>query len=122
MKKATLPVVCLILAVTLLGQINPVNNSENTFYYFCVSHAKYSSGKQVILYTKVYQITCEEKNIPEKTKEWATLVEKSCENPTGCTSDLNYYRSKEDAEKQFESTKHLYRDAGKYTLKLVELK
>lgn len=119
MKRAILPIICLILAVKLLGQIK--NNSATTFYYFCVSHAKSSSSKQIILYTIVYQ-TSDEKNISEKTKAWGSLVDNSCENPGGCTSDLNYYKSKEDAEKQLENTKHLYRNTDQYTIKLVDFK
>jgi hypothetical protein len=117
----------LILVPFLLFQIfvTPNKKTESTFYYFCDSHSMDPQtviGRQVILYTKVYKIIGEKNTIKERTKEWLKLVENNCENEKGCTSDLNYYPTKEDAEKQFESTKHLYRDASKYILKLIDFK
>ncbi len=116
----------LLIIPFLLFQFTPANKKiEKTFYYFCDSHSMYSqtvNGKQVILYTNVYEITCEPEKIPARSAQWAMLVNKNCENEKGCTSDFNYYYTREDAQKNFEVTRRMYSDTSKYIAKMIDFK
>lgn len=118
----------LLLIAPFLLPVNKFTGNvknEKTFYYYCDSHSmdpQSVKGKQVILYTEVYKITCEEERISDKTVAWAALVDAACENERGCTSDLNYYETKEEAETRLKETKKHYSDTEKYTLKKMELK
>jgi hypothetical protein len=98
-------------------------HSKETFYYFCVSHSKSSEtnkSKEIILYTSVLEIICEEKEIRLQATKWGDFVDKNCQNESGCTSDLNYYPTKEDAEVQFQKMKEHYKNSQKFTLNRVE--
>ena len=99
-------------------------HSKETFYYFCVSHSKSSEtnkSKEIILYTSVLEITCEEKEIRQQSTKWGDFVDKNCQNESGCTSDLNYYKTREQAEAEFQKIKEHYRDVQRFVLKKIEL-
>jgi|GEM_PF-3662198 len=116
---------------------NPVQNSsmetwetsvsvkkESVFFYFCLSHSKYSTSvkeKQFIIYTNIDEFTGDENKLREISRKWGEYVRLNCENNIGCTSDLNYYKSKEQADMQLEIVKKRYSDPEKFILKKVEL-
>jgi len=57
---------------------------------------------------------CEnEQKIKELTKAWADKINSSCKNTTGCTSDLNVYKTAAEAEKQLNGFIQKYNDPNK---------
>ena len=56
------------------------------------------------------------KLLKKKTFEWAKLVNVRCKNITGCTSDLNYYYSAEEAFARRNEMFELYKNSDKYQI------
>lgn len=97
-------------------------STKKTFYYFCVSKSWESvnqTDKNFILITEVKGIDCEEAYFKTKAAEWRILADSLCENKSGCTSDLNYYPTFNDAKIQFDKAWQFYSDTKKYYLKKV---
>ena len=119
------PILLLILPILLNQQSlrNEQSKKPQTFYYFCVSHSvNPSSNKQVILYTEISKINCEESELGKQSKKWTSLVNENCKNQAGCTSDLNYYPTENDAKVKFQKMKERYADSKKFSLVKLELK
>jgi len=98
--------------------------SKNIVYYYCCSHkwTKEDSKITYILYTDILKINRDEQVIKEKTFKWAKLVNVRCKNITGCTSDLNYYYSAEEAFARRNEMFELYKNSDKYQIEKVEFK
>jgi hypothetical protein len=99
--------------------------SKKISYYFCVSHTistNSKSQKQNVLYTGIDTIASDEEMISLKTKEWAKYVVDNCRNENGCTSDLNYYQTEEQAETECSKMIMKLSDTAKYIAAKVVLK
>ena len=110
----------LLISLPLLILENKMENhpdSQRKFFYYCTSKSiqfKELRDKQYVLYSEVKEITCEETFIKTVTSRWAEFVKNNCRNINGCTSDLNYYKTIEDANNSFERTKAYYTDTAKF--------
>ncbi len=117
----------LFLAPLLAFQYSSEPNNEQdqkTFYKICTSHPQDSStvkGIQVILYTEVSKLICEEKDIAIYANKWWDIVKMNCENATGCTSEINTFDTEEHAKLGFEKAKEYYKDEKKFVLKKLSL-
>lgn len=93
-----------------------VAKKNNTVYYFFTSRAmdqKKVKEKQYAVYTSIHAIPYDEQKIKELTKAWADKINSSCKNTTGCTSDLNVYKTAAEAEKQLNGFIQKYNDPNK---------
>jgi|SRR5687768_3541091 len=80
-----------------------ISVKEQTYYYFCVSRSiDTNSSIKTFLYTNIKDTTCNELDIKSITERWANFIKARCQNVSDCTSDLNYYKSYEDAKKQLD--------------------
>lgn len=98
---------------------------KEKFYYYCHSQSIKSppvKGSNYVLYTDVKEVFCEETELLKITKEWKKKVGTLCVNEAGCTSDLNYYPSLQEATDALEETKKAYSDLSKYNARKVEFK
>lgn len=77
-------------------------------------------NKELVLYTKIFEIKCKEKEISKQALKWAAHVDKVCENEKGCASDLNYYTALEAATVQFDKIKNRYSDTSKYDFRIED--
>ncbi|MEQ9375186.1 MAG: hypothetical protein RIG68_08415 [Imperialibacter sp.] len=99
-------VLSVVLAVLAMFQ-NPIFDSdtpEETIYFFC--HSKLMDvapgEKQHVLITDVYSKTASDKQVWEMVSEWTDFVESEFEKDRRRTSDLNHYRTLEEAEANLE--------------------
>ena len=94
------------MAALFIGAtVLPRKSDNGKVYYFCDSRAldqNNVTGKQVIQYTGIKTLINNRDSIWKKTYEWATLSHGNCENPSGCTSDLNSYDTYEQAEAELD--------------------
>lgn len=99
-----------------------LTSSKNIAYYYCTSHrwTKEDSTINHILYTDILKITMDEQVIKEKTSEWHNLVTVRCKNITGCTSDLNYYYSAEEAIASRNKMLAIFKNPEKYQIEKIE--
>lgn len=114
----------LVFAALLSSACNKnLNSGKKTSYFFCKSRTinlQEDTSIIYILYTDVYCIDTDERSLREKTNKWASLVDKICKSPLGCTSDLNYYHSKQEAEVIRNELFDRYKDPEKYKMEKVE--
>lgn len=118
------PLIFLILAVLLSSACKRnLNNDKTISYFYCNSRTinlQEDTSIIYILYTDVYSIDADERSLREKTNKWASLVDKICKSTLGCTSDLNYYHSKQEAEVIRNELFDRYKDPEKYKMEKVE--
>lgn len=94
-----------------------LSTDQKISYFYCNSRTinfQEDTATNYILYTDVYDIDTDERALQEKTRKWATLVDKSCKSVLGCTSDLNYYTSRQEAEAQRNEFLDRYKNPEKY--------
>ncbi len=119
-----------LLALTLLTLCiaacnKDLVNTKNTGYYFCYSHKwkpQADSAITYILYTDIQPIHGDEQIIREKASKWGQLVHRRCKNTNGCTSDLMYYYTIQQAEANRNQVFELYKDPEKYIMEKVDFK
>ncbi|MEP7196424.1 MAG: hypothetical protein ABI851_07865 [Saprospiraceae bacterium] len=98
-------------------------NSKTTSYYFCYSHSWEPldhSTVHNILYTDIQKIQNDEAILKDKTSEWSKFVKSQCKNIKGCTADLNYYYTAQEAETRMKELLEYYKDTEKYKLDKVK--
>jgi len=98
---------------------------KNTAYYFCYSHEMKSKGEsntKYILYTDIFKVEKDEQVIKEKASDWASFVSNRCKNKAGCTSDLMYYSTIEEAEKRRNEMLENYKIQDKLEIEMVAFK
>lgn len=103
---------CCCLVVFAVSE-TAVATKNNTVYYFCTSRAmnqKQVKEKQYVFYTSIHTIPYDAQKIKELTKAWADKINSDCKNKTGCTSDLNVYKTAAEAEKQLKGFIQMYND------------
>jgi len=118
----------MILLICLTALIsNSASREKNlnvkTYYYFCDSHSKDRqelTGKEYILYSKVKKIKCEAEYFTNLAVDWGNKANKECKNSAGCTSDLNWYESFEQANIEFKKIERRYNDTSKYFVKIID--
>ncbi len=101
-----------------------LKKSGNTAYYFCYSHSSRpleDAEIQNILYTDVREIHKEDQIIQNKTYEWSTLVKGQCKNKNGCTSDLMYYETAQQAHSSLQELLAMYDDPKRFKMDKVAL-
>lgn len=94
-----------------------------TYFYYCVSKPvdNNTKEKQTILYCGIRQIETEDLTFTKaKAKKWGDLVSTQCTSRAGCTSDFNYYPTREQAKTGYAQTLQDYSDTSKYILKKVK--
>ncbi|WP_339810960.1 hypothetical protein [uncultured Imperialibacter sp.] len=94
-----------LLFWTTIG--NPIFDSgkpEQTVYFFCHSRLiDVSPGeRQHVVVTGVYSKTTSDQQVWEMVSEWTDFVENEFEKGRRRTSDLNHYRTLEEAEAHLE--------------------
>jgi hypothetical protein len=97
-------------------------DTKETYYYFCVSRALKSTGtneKQYVLLTELKKVNCDETYLDTKAHDWSNFVNDICKNESGCTSDLNSYRTFREAKLQYQKTQRNFSDKNKYQFKKV---
>jgi hypothetical protein len=99
-------VLSVVLAVLAMFQ-NPIFDSdtpEETIYFFCHSRLiDVSPGeRQHVVVTGVYSKTASDQQVWEMVSEWTDFVENEFEKDRRRTSDLNHYRTQEEAEAHLE--------------------
>ena len=100
--------------------------TSRQFYLFCDSHSMPQRGSQAtpvgmeeIRYTDVQEVMIEEDSMKTLARQWADLVNQSCPTADGCTSDLNYYLTRDAADKRLKDLLHKYADSSHFQLKRV---
>lgn len=72
------------------------------------------------MYTDIHEIALDTTIIKEKSNEWYKFVVARCKSVKGCSSDLNYYKSVEQAEATRNKYLEKYRNSNKYKIEKVE--
>jgi hypothetical protein len=101
------------------------STSKNIGYYFCCSHEmnpKEESTITYILYTDILKIEGDDLVIKEKASDWGTFVNNQCKNKSGCTSDLMYYYTIEEAEANRNEMFEIYKNPEKHQLEKISFK
>ena len=114
--------VCLTLAATSQNV-----STEKTYYYFFLSESAIHDntvGKETILYTEIMAVSlvvnAEEGFFKEKVTAWAQKVNSMCENKDGCSSDVNFYPSHEEADVRQKRIYQRYWNPSRYVMKQVK--
>jgi len=102
-----------------------LTTSKNTGYYFCYSHEwkpKEESTIKYVLYTDILKTERDDQVIKEKASDWGKFVNNRCKNTKGCTSDLMYYYTIEEADAMRNEMFEIYKNPEKYQIEKVEFK
>lgn len=115
--------IVILFSILTLSCSKELVSDKKTGYYFCYSHkVKFNdhTTSHSILYTDVMTIQDNELIKKEKAREWGDIVKTRCKNKGGCTSDLMYYHTLQQAEANLLQVFDNYKDAGKYKLEKIE--
>jgi len=86
--------------LTVSGQM--AKAQQDKCYYFCFSKPITTDTTNFVLYTDIKDTLCTVMDEGSIAKRWAEYVNRRCKTVGDCSSDLNYYRSKEDAQKNLD--------------------
>jgi hypothetical protein len=120
---------CLLLlgCVVVFAFVPAKGRPAERIFYFCVSKPTSATNsnvqdKQTVLYSGVHQIETEDAAVTAKAKvkQWETWVSSHCANKTGCTSDFNYYHTREEAKTAYTQILQSFSDTSKFLLKKVK--
>jgi hypothetical protein len=98
-----------------------VTEKKASYYYFCTSRAKMPDmikGKETILFTDI-KTMADKAEIADKTATWNDKVSGICANDMGCTAELRYFPTMEEAKTALDQAKLNYSDATKYIVQDV---
>lgn len=90
-----------IMALLAIHCRSTKTSASKTAYYFCVSRSwaqTLNIKPEYVIISGIQKINNDETVINVKADEWYTYIEKICKNEAGCTSDLNYYPTSQEAE------------------------
>lgn len=115
----------LILGSLVIFAFAPaMDHPAKTVFYFCVSKPvdHNTREKQTILYSGVHQLQTDDAAAATKVKaaQWGTWVSSRCASKAGCTSDLNYYTTREEAKTAYTQMLQTFSDTTKFLLKKVK--
>ncbi len=113
-----------LLSILTISCRKELTTSKNTGYYFCYSHEKPKEESKIkhILYTEILKIERDDQVIKDKTSDWSKLVNNQCKNARGCTSDLMYYYTFEEADAMRNEILELYNNPENYQIEKLEFK
>ncbi len=117
--------ILLFLAIFTFNCSKKLSDRNKTIYYFCSSLPKdFKKSTQVnyLLYTDILKTNLAQQDMPQKTNEWHLFVSKKCNSNSGCTADLYYYFSEEEANSNRNKLLELCSDVEKYKLQKVKFK
>ncbi|RYF75504.1 MAG: hypothetical protein EOO39_06840, partial [Cytophagaceae bacterium] len=111
-----------LLSLTSLGFTATTKKSahtKETYYYFCLSREipadKQSTAKRQLVYTAIRELTGDENDIHQLSKRFADYVNKGCKPGNElCTSDLNYYPNRQQAEQRRKAMLAGFEATGNY--------
>lgn len=117
------------LTITGLGFTAATRKSagtEETYYYFFLSREvptnEQSTAKRQLLYTTIRELTGSEADIHQLSKRFADYISKGCKPGNElCTSDLNYYPSRQQAEQRRKALLATFEATGKYEVKQLDI-
>ena len=96
-------------AYILLSGSTAASGNEEKCFYFCISRPMKADTTLVFLYTEVKDTTCAILQSGSIASKWGELADNRCQTTSGCTSDVNIYKAKEDAQKNLENAINQYR-------------
>lgn len=109
-----------IAAAFILCSGSTVSSSnEERCFYFCISRPLKADTALVLLYTEVKDTICTILQSRAIASKWGELAENRCQSTSGCTSDVNIYKAKEDAQKNLDNVINRYHTY--YKLEKVKL-
>lgn len=114
-----------ILTLFTLSNDKVPNTFKSTGYYFCYSHEKKpkeESTLKYILHTDILKIERDVQVTKEKASDWDKFVNNRCKNTGGCTSDLMYYDTFDEADAMRNEMFKIYKNPEKYQIEKVEFK
>ena len=110
--------IIIIISVFLLtGSTQAVSAQQDRCYYFCFSRPITTDTSNSVLYTDIKDTLCQAMEEGSIAKRWAEYVNRRCKTVGDCTSDLNYYRTREDAQKNLDDL--LKKISGPYKIEKV---
>ena len=95
-------VLIIISAFLLTASTQELKAQQDKCYYFCFSRPITTDTSNSVLYTDIKDTLCQVMEEGSIAKRWAEYVNRRCKTVGDCSSDLNYYRSKEDAQKNLD--------------------
>ena len=109
-----------IAAAFILCSGSTVSSSnEERCFYFCIYRPMKADSTLVLLYTAVKDTTCTILQSGAIASKWGELANDRCQTTNGCTSDVNIYKAKGDAQKNLDNAINRYRTY--YKLEKVKL-
>ena len=102
-------IITIISAFLLTASGQMAKAQQDKCYYFCFSKPITTDTTNFVLYTDIKDTLCTVMDEGSIAKRWAEYVNRRCKTVGDCSSDLNYYRSKEDAQKNLENAINQYR-------------
>lgn len=121
MKALSIAVIPILLFATLFQAKTQVSEKKAGYYYFCTSRAKMPDmikGKETILFTDIKSMA-DKTEISSKTSAWTDKVSAICANDVGCTSELRYFPTMEEAKTALDQAKLNFTDATKFIVQDV---
>ena len=92
----------ILSAFLFTASTQTVNAQQDRCYYFCFSRPITTDTSNSVLYTDIKDTLCTVMDEGSIAKKWAEYVNRRCKTAGDCSSDLNYYRSKEEAQKNLD--------------------
>jgi len=104
--------------------ITPVAPKQ-TFYFFCMSREvplQEAPPRQLqLVYTDILEFTGQASGLSNYTKQFADYISQQCRPGNEvCTSDLNSYPSREEAQKRYNEYLTKYGQGKKYQLARID--
>ncbi|HEX6849598.1 MAG TPA: hypothetical protein VF144_21575 [Chitinophagaceae bacterium] len=93
----------------LFGSSSTYLDKKEKCFYFCVSGPSISDSTSAVLYTDIKMVENDSLTIRNVAAKWQAVADRLCESTSGCFSDLNYYLTKGDAEKNLGKFMQLYK-------------
>ncbi|MDE1193219.1 MAG: hypothetical protein PW786_13910 [Arachidicoccus sp.] len=114
--------ICVIVLGVIFSSFTKSAKERKIYYYFCTSNIRNNTSTQsgnIFTYTGIHKLKGNETLIKEKTQAWGDFIKRNCSNINGYSSDLNYYDTKEKAQKVYNEILKDYLNKNGYILKKV---
>ncbi len=99
-----------------------IQDSVAEHYFFCISRTipdEKSTEIIQVVYTDIFTISPDSTSLQNKSLDWQRFMYRNCHRTSRCSSDLNYYPSREVAEKRLQTMLERYSDPKKYNQQKV---